>query len=395
MSCPCPIRISIAFCLASLGCKAKPQATPAQASSSQSSASAAPSSRAPKEAPLAGERVEIPGGAFFAGSVPGEPGRSPELEPRRYRVELGPYQIDRLPYPNDPARPALTGVTRDEAKRRCAEQRGRLCTELEWERACKGPASEDYGVGARFDARCASAPATCASGFDVLSMGVALLEWTGSDVVGSGDSGATRRALVRGAASTAAAEAHRCAARQTADVESKTAELGFRCCSGAPNAASIEEPKAGVTFKKTRLSAAELEKLFAKTPATREIARDIRFFKDPDSAETVVGRGPGDRKGMSFSVAPLLWNPVPGAEFLLVTGRSGETNSFVVAFHVLGQDDYRLASSLLLKNEPGPVAFAYDNFIKPRLHFSTCWGCPGETGKILFRKPERAVILQP
>jgi hypothetical protein len=29
------------------------------------------------------------------------------------------------------------------------------------------------------------------------------------------------------------------------------------------------------------------------------------------------------------------------------------------------------------------------------LHFSTCWGCPGETGKILFRKPERPVILQP
>jgi hypothetical protein len=47
------------------------------------------------------------------------------------------------------------------------------------------------------------------------------------------------------------------------------------------------------------------------------------------------------------------------------------------------------------------VAFAYDNYIRPRFHFSTCWGCPGasetssETGKLLFREPDEVVILQP
>jgi hypothetical protein len=86
---------------------------------------------------------------------------------------------------------------------------------------------------------------------------------------------------------------------------------------------------------------------------------------------------------------------VPGAEFVLLTARSGEKTSFVVALHVLGADEYRVAASFVMNNEPGPVAFAYDGFIRPRLHFSSCWGCPGETGKILFRKPERAVILQP
>jgi len=125
------------------------------------------------------------------------------------------------------------------------------------------------------------------------------------------------------------------------------------------------------------------------------LAKNITFFKDPDSAETVISRGPGDRKGFTFGTAPLLWNPVAGAELLLVSARSGENTSFVVAFHVLGEGKYRLASSFILKNEPGPVAFAYDNGLRPRLHFSSCWGCPGETGKILFRKPERAVILQP
>jgi hypothetical protein len=86
---------------------------------------------------------------------------------------------------------------------------------------------------------------------------------------------------------------------------------------------------------------------------------------------------------------------VPGAEFVVLSARSGENTSFVVALHALGDDDYRVAASFVMKNEPGPVALAYDDFIRPRLHFSTCWGCPGETGKILFRKPERPVILQP
>jgi hypothetical protein len=80
---------------------------------------------------------------------------------------------------------------------------------------------------------------------------------------------------------------------------------------------------------------------------------------------------------------------------LLVAARSGEALSFVVAFHVLDQDEYRLAATFVMENEPGPVAFAFDDFIRPRLHFSSCWGCPGETGKILFRKPERVAILQP
>ncbi|MFZ5892197.1 MAG: formylglycine-generating enzyme family protein [Myxococcota bacterium] len=389
---PRPFQLAV-FGLLLLACKPKNEAQkPQQGKPAASSVASAQAPRAPKEAPLSGERMEIPGGQFFAGSVPGEDGRVPELEPRRHRVELGPYQIDRLPYPNDPAQKPKTGVSRDEAKRLCAERGGRLCTELEWERACKGPESELFSTGATWDTRCANAALNCASGFDVLAMGT-LLEWTAGDVAGEGN--APRRASVRGAAVGAPGSAHRCAARRASDPELRSEDLGFRCCAGAPNAAGMVEPKLDATFKKTRITADELAKLFAKDPATAELAKDIRFFKDPDSAETVVSRGPGDRKGFTFSVAPLLWNPVAGAEFLLVTGRSGESTSFVAAFYVIGDGEYRLASSFVLRNEPGPVAFAYDGFLRPRLHFSTCWGCPGETGKILFRKPERAVILQP
>jgi hypothetical protein len=388
------IRAPLALLLLLFACKSKTGSPPPAASVARPSESVSTAARAPKEAPLSAERVEIPGGAFFAGSVPGDEGRVPELEPRRHKVELGPFQIDRLPYPNDPAKPPLTSVSRDEAKRLCAERGGRLCTELEWERACKGPASEDFGMGASWDPRCAKSPAECASGFEVLAMGAALAEWTAGDIL-TPESDSARRAAARGAAASAPGRAHRCAARQGLEADTKSTDLGFRCCAGAPNAANVIEPKADVTFRKTRLAIEELSKLLEKDPATQEIAKDLRFFKDPDSAETVVSRGPGDRKGFSFTVAPLLWNPVAGAEFLLVTGRSGESTSFVVAFYVLGENEYRLASSFIMRNEPGPVAFAYDNSIRPRLHFSTCWGCLGETGKVLFRKPERAVILQP
>jgi hypothetical protein len=108
-----------------------------------------------------------------------------------------------------------------------------------------------------------------------------------------------------------------------------------------------------------------------------------------------VARGPGDKQGFSFTVSPLLWHPVAGAEFLLLTARSGKDKSFVLCYYVLGKDDYRLASSFIMDHEPGPVAFAYSGYIRPRLHFSTCWGCPGETGKVLHRKPDSVVILQP
>lgn len=368
---------------------------PAPTSSALPSASARPSAapRGPKALPAAGDRIDIPGGAWFAGSTPGELGRVPELEPRRYSIELGPFQIDRLAYPNDPQKAATTSVTRDEARRLCADRGARLCTELEWERACKGPSSEKSSSGEAWDERCREHPERCASGFEVLGMG-ALREWTASDVL-QPNGGAPLQAVLRGAAKTAPPSDRRCAARTALPPSATEPDLGFRCCAGAPNAAVVPEPKLGATFQKVRLTASQLEKIFAKDPRTEALAKDIRFFKEPDSAETVVARGPGDRKGFTFTVSPLLWNPVAGARFLLVAARSGENRSFVVAFHALDQDQYLLAASFVMDNEPGPVAFAYDEFIRPRLHFSSCWGCSGETGKILFRKPERVAILQP
>jgi hypothetical protein len=343
-------------------------------------------------APLPNERVDIPGGSFYVGSRPGDAGRNPELEPRRTSIELGPFQIDRLPYPNDGKSPPLCNVTREEAKRSCAERGERLCTELEWERACKGPNSGDYASGPRWDARCAQEPLSCPSGFDVLELGGSLREWVGSEIPSK--DGAAARALTRGASASAAATEHRCAARHPLEATSKADDLGFRCCKGAPNAAIVPEPKLGDTFARGKISSEALEKVFKSEPHTAEI-RNLKFYREPDAANTVVARGPGDKKGFLFTVAPLIWRPVAGVEFLLVAGKAADNDAFVAVLHALGEDDYAVAASFLMKNEPGPVALAYSDSIRPRLHWSTCWGCPGETGKILFRPPESVVIFQP
>ncbi|MET0412888.1 MAG: hypothetical protein ABW217_16400, partial [Polyangiaceae bacterium] len=75
--------------------------------------------------------------------------------------------------------------------------------------------------------------------------------------------------------------------------------------------------------------------------------------------------------------------------------RSGERTSFVATYHVVAPGQYRLAASFVMQDEPGPVVLGYNGYIRPRLHFSTCWGCPGETGKILYRDQDRVAILQP
>jgi hypothetical protein len=341
--------------------------------------------------PLAGERVEIPGGEFKAGSVPGEPGRIPHIEPRRYKVALGPFQIDRLPFPNDPQMPPLKGLTRDEAAKRCAADGGRLCTELEWERACRGPKSTVYSTGETWRDGCHGAPESCASAFDVLGLGV-LPEWTASNV--ESEPAGSPRAALRGVSLSEPVD-RRCARREAIDPNTRDERVAFRCCKGPPNAALVRQPRDGQTFEKYPMKADAVEALLRADPVTSPYAKDIVLFREPDAASTVVARGPGDRKGFLFTVTPLLWNPVAGARFLVVSARSGADISLVAVFHDLGEDEFRLAASFIMRKEVGPVALAYNGYIRPRLHFSTCWGCPGETGKILYRDPDGVAILQP
>ncbi len=277
-------------------CQAK-RATPSTPSASAAAVGVPAASdrapRRPEQQPQARERSGIPTGSLRSGSVPGDPGRVPELEPKNQDVELGPYDIDRLPYPNDPALPPLLGKSRDEARRLCAEQHGRLCSELEWERACKGPKQDPYPSGSIWDPSCTAGAKACASGFDVLGLGTGAAEWVAGDIV---DEGGKRLAMLRGAGRAAAAAEHRCAARHPTEAATESQDVGFRCCYGAPNAAAVSEPKQGVVFSKTKLTAEELERALAADPAGKALAHDVKFFHEPEGASTVVARGPATRR---------------------------------------------------------------------------------------------------
>jgi hypothetical protein len=221
-------------------------------------------------------------------------------------------------------------------------------------------------------------------------MGISHLEWTANDLGTSGEA----LAVVRGAPADAADEAHRCAARRALRVTSVDKDLSFRCCRGAPNAAQVKEPTLGKAYQKAAINNQQLLEILRAHQISKPLADAAQLFREPDAAETVVERGSGDKKGLTFSVSPVLWNPSVGVQILLVAGHAKDT-SFVFAYNVVAKDQYALAASFIMKSEPGPVALAFDDSIRTRLFFSTCWGCPGETGKILFREPESAAILQP
>lgn len=352
--------------------------------------SAGPTRKAERKA-KSGERVAIPTGKLVAGSTPGDEGRDPSLEPVLLPVDLGAFEIDKLPYPNDPGQPARTNVTRDEAKALCRERGQRLCTELEWERACKGDDADLYAAGNRWDPQCAKEPDACASSFGVLAMGGSLREWTDSDLSLADQE--KRRAILRGAAATADGVDHRCAKRTPVDATAKGADTGFRCCKGAENAAQLPPPRAGEPqFAKTQADLKKIQKMLTAIPELAPYAKDLAFFAEEDAVKAVLAKGDaGLKPGPIVTTAPVLWSPVPTEEVLVMALRA-KNASIIVALYKLPEDKLRLASSLVLKDEQGPVVLSYTSFNKKRVSWSTCWECPGEHGAVELRDGKRIVV---
>jgi sulfatase modifying factor 1 len=152
----------------------------------------APSATAPG-APRPG-MLWIPSGVLRAGSGVDEVPRVADAELPGVEVPLGGFYVDVLAWPNEPGAIATTDVTRDDATRLCESKAKRLCSELEWERACKGPDHTRYEYGSAYDARVCGAGAHpesssqrpsgqrpgCRSGFGARDMHGGVSEWTDS-----------------------------------------------------------------------------------------------------------------------------------------------------------------------------------------------------------------------
>ncbi|MCC6213933.1 MAG: SUMF1/EgtB/PvdO family nonheme iron enzyme [Polyangiaceae bacterium] len=191
--------------------------------------------------------VWIPGGAFVAGTPPDELPRKPHEEPPGEQIILQGFHIDVLAYPNEEGAIPLTNVSQARAGELCAAQRKRLCTELEWERACKGPDDLTYeygdlhraercGTGAAAAPRPAGLRAGCKSDFGVRDLHGGAWEWTASPW---GRGTTERWVAVRGGNGTPSEVVGRCANAAPRSPDAASPDVGFRCCAGAANPAEV------------------------------------------------------------------------------------------------------------------------------------------------------------
>jgi len=152
------------------------------------------------------------------------------------REEIAAFCIDRFEFPNrELARPA-TAVTWLDAAAKCREAGKRLCTEYEWEKACRGHGGQAFSWGASFAAGACGTPradgpvsgadAACASPYGVRDMSGSVWEWTAN--AWNGDD-ATR--VARGGWDESVGEdSARCSYRRSLAASHASADVGFRCC---------------------------------------------------------------------------------------------------------------------------------------------------------------------
>ena len=225
--------VAVGVAALALGCGKGKDTGPQGAASAAATGSAGPAGRGPT--------VAIPAGDLKAGAPCGTTPRSSHEELTGEVIQLNEFSIDVFPYPNDPTKPARVDVSRDEAAELCKADGKRLCTELEWERACKGPSNTTFEYGAGYSQQNCKVQSDlaldkrpkCVSGFGVKDMHGLVWEWTAS-AWGRGSSGDL--ATVRGGHGPLPVLQARCANGQGRPPANKGKEVGFRCCSGAANA---------------------------------------------------------------------------------------------------------------------------------------------------------------
>ncbi len=195
-----------------------------------------------------GGMVWIPAGELIAGTPPGKEPRVADAEMTGERVAMTAFWIDEYLHPNEAGALPVTGVTRAEAIALCEASKKRLCTELELERACKGPENVTHPWGETYRAspcgtgtrRPGALPngffGGCTSGYGIHDPVGNLWSWTASDWGRGVDPGWV---AVRGGGGSPGELVGRCAHADRARPDTKRGDLGVRCCDGPPNEARV------------------------------------------------------------------------------------------------------------------------------------------------------------
>jgi eukaryotic-like serine/threonine-protein kinase len=171
-------------------------------------------------------------GSFKMGTAPGDPMMGFD-EKTLGSVSVNAFCVDLYEFPNKRGGAPVAAVTFSDAQHLCEAAGKRLCTESEWEKACKGPGLFRWTYGNTFDSKACNNEdeggdtrtlATsgrfpkCHSTTGVFDLSGNVAEWTSERVV-------------KGGSFASADYAVRCAARKNG--ATKSPEIGFRCCTDA------------------------------------------------------------------------------------------------------------------------------------------------------------------
>jgi hypothetical protein len=246
------------------------------------------------------------------------------------QVVMHGFYMDVYLYPNEVGAIPTTNVHQEEARALCEAQGKRLCTELELERACKGPANTSYEYGDAYKASvCGTGQvktlvpngvnASCASAFGVHDLHGGVWTWTSSqwrrDGAKRGFGGAGRLAraeppspgelvAVRGGNGIQGDLIGRCANGRGLRPDRRRPDLGVRCCAGEVN-----------TFEVV-LDVTRGQPLRLVSPMDERIAPQLEQLA-PEEAEGAEGAPPEQR----FTVERLwIWHPLGNEELVLGGG---------------------------------------------------------------------------
>lgn len=147
-------------------------------------------------------------------------------------VEVAAYCIDAYEFPNRRGVAPMVAVAWADAKRQCESVNKRLCSEAEWEKACKGPSGARWPYGNTFDASACNTeddtgearPVSAAGKFGRCRSGYGLSDLSGNVAEWTSDK------MIKGGSFQSSDYAVRCSARKNGAAFAKSSEVGFRCC---------------------------------------------------------------------------------------------------------------------------------------------------------------------
>ncbi len=199
--------------------------------------------------PCPDDMILIRQGNFLFGSERSDSDRNDLVEPEAHSIFLHKFCVDQFEFPNIRGKTPKVALNWNESQAACAKDGKRLCSQEEWERACKGAPQAKvnlrYPYGTRYDRKAcntengnnekealklvpAGSMERCHSDEGVFDASGNVDEWTSGLGQFSEQSHVTR-----GGSKLRPGWASRCTSiRELAD-DSKESDVGFRCCKDA------------------------------------------------------------------------------------------------------------------------------------------------------------------